>query len=114
MLADYCKDFFVRVMASNINSAFDSLDKKLTSQTIKDSLKMATVITDFDVVQDVPDSETPGLLKNIALGKFILVRTAEFLLTVYQDPPQFQQSWVPHLAELFLQESSPLSAPLLV
>lgn len=61
-------------MASNINSAFDYLDKKLTSQTIKDSLKIASVITDFDVVEKVPDSETPGLLKNFALGKLMLAR----------------------------------------
>jgi hypothetical protein len=71
-LANDFKDFFIRTMAAQINAAFKSMQDNLQVQTIKDSLKVDTIIKDFDVLAPPEGSKTPGLLKNIAIGRFIL------------------------------------------
>jgi hypothetical protein len=66
------KDFYIRTMAAQINAAFKNMQDNLQVQTIKDALKVDTIIKDFDVLAPPEGSKTPGLLKNIAIGKVIL------------------------------------------
>jgi hypothetical protein len=75
-------------MSSNINSAFKTLEKKLADATISTSLQVESILQEFDVAQKPEEDKTPALLKNIALGEFVLVRRSTLMLTYDQDPPQ--------------------------
>ncbi|CAI6310524.1 unnamed protein product [Periconia digitata] len=59
---------FVRTMAAQINSAFRSIHDNLENQVIKDSLKVDTIISEFDLLKPPKGSDTALTLKNIALG----------------------------------------------
>ncbi|KAH7393919.1 hypothetical protein DE146DRAFT_765499 [Phaeosphaeria sp. MPI-PUGE-AT-0046c] len=59
---------FVRLMSTNINSAFKGLDGSLTDNTISTSLQVSSLIKEFDVAQKPGEDKLPGFLKNLALG----------------------------------------------
>lgn len=61
-------DYFIRTMASQINAAFRSIEDNLQYQTIKDALKVDTIIKDFDVLKPPEGQKTSDLLNNIAIG----------------------------------------------
>jgi hypothetical protein len=67
-------------MAAQINAAFKSMQDNLQVQTIKDALKVDTIIKDFDVLAPPEGSKTPGLLKNIAIGEFFLFTQDKLVL----------------------------------
>jgi hypothetical protein len=68
-------------MSANINAAFKTLEKKLADTTISTSLQVESILQEFDVAQKPEEDKTPALLKNIALGKFMLFRRSTIMLT---------------------------------
>ncbi|PVI03080.1 hypothetical protein DM02DRAFT_726727 [Periconia macrospinosa] len=70
-----CEDmeyYFVRVMASQINSAFRSLQKNLQDTAIEDGLKIEKIIQDFDVLQPPQGQKMSDTLNNMAIGTSVL------------------------------------------
>ncbi|KAH7380204.1 hypothetical protein DE146DRAFT_670770 [Phaeosphaeria sp. MPI-PUGE-AT-0046c] len=59
---------FVRLMSSNINAAFKTLEKKLSDTTISTSLQVEGILQQFDVAKKPEEDDTPAFLKNLALG----------------------------------------------
>ncbi|KAF2761441.1 hypothetical protein EJ05DRAFT_536215 [Pseudovirgaria hyperparasitica] len=64
--------YFIRIMASQINAQFKNLQDNLQVQTIKDALKVDTIIKDFDVLKPPEGQKVGDLLNNIAIGPSIL------------------------------------------
>lgn len=60
--------FFVRQMSSKINAAFKSLEDNLQDVAITNALQVNSILKEFDVAKEPEEDQTPGLLKNIALG----------------------------------------------
>lgn len=69
-LLAYCfTDFFVRQMSSQINSVFKAIKENLQDTTIETALEVSSIIEEFDIAQELKEDKTPGILKNVALGK---------------------------------------------
>lgn len=87
-------DYFIRIMAAQINTAFTSLHEKLQDQTIKEALKVDTIIKDFDVAETPDGKSAADILNNIALGRSRNWEETNSALIYHQDPPYCLQSAV--------------------
>lgn len=61
-------------MSSKINAAFKSLEDNLQDVAITNALQVNSILKEFDVAKEPEEDQTPGLLKNIALGKLKVLR----------------------------------------
>lgn len=79
-------------MSSQINAVFKAMKENLQDTTIETSLEVSSIIAEFDIAQELKEDKTPGVLKNVALGKFMDSQSYDLILICCKVLPPFPRS----------------------